>query len=138
MRYVDLAHAILAQGRLPEAAAAVARIETMQAPCDAEWVIKRHTARALLAAQSGDHEGGLPDARAAVAAADATGLIICRANAHRTLAELLWATGRTRDAATAAQTAVSLDEAKANVVAAAATRERFSALLGSDAGARAG
>jgi tetratricopeptide (TPR) repeat protein len=136
--YVDLAHAILAQGRLPEAADAVARIDTMPAPCDAEWVIKRHTARALLAAQSGDHEGGLQDARAAVAAADATGLIICRANAHRTLAELLWATDRPREAAAAAQAAVSLDEAKANVVAAAATRERFSALLGSDAGARAG
>jgi hypothetical protein len=131
--YVDLAHAILAQGRLAEAADAVARIETMRAPCDAEWVIKRHTARALLAAQAGDPERGLRDARAAVAAADATGLVICRANAHRTLAEVLWATGRTKQAATAARRAVSLDEAKANVVAAAATRQRFSALLGSRA-----
>jgi DNA-binding SARP family transcriptional activator len=133
--YVDLAHAILAQGRLAEAAEAVARIETMRAPCDAEWVIKRHTARALLTAQEGEPERGLEDARAAVAVADATGLVVCRANAHRTLAELLWATGRTEGAATAAQRAVSLDEAKANVVAAAATRERFSELLGSPAGA---
>ena len=60
---VDLAHAILAQGRLPEAADAVARIETAPAPCDAEWVIKRHTARALLAAQAGEPERGLEDAR---------------------------------------------------------------------------
>jgi hypothetical protein len=72
---------------------------------------------------------GLEDARAAVATADATGLIVCRANAHRTLAELLWATGRTQGAATAAQRALSLDEAKGNAVAAAATRERFSELL---------
>jgi hypothetical protein len=107
----------------------VTRIETMRATCDAEWVIKRHTARALLAAQAGDPERGLEDARAAVATADATGLIICRANAHRTLAELLWATGRTQGAASAAQRALSLDEAKGNAVAAAATRERFSELL---------
>jgi hypothetical protein len=107
----------------------VARIETMRAPCDAEWVIKRHTARALLAAQAGDPERGLEDARAAVATADATGLIICRANAHRTLAELLCATGRMQGAASAAQRTLSLDEAKGNAVAAAATRERFSELL---------
>jgi hypothetical protein len=128
--YVDLAHAILAQHRLAEAADAVARIETMSAPCDAEWVIKRHTARALLAAEAGEPERGLEDARAAVAAADSTGLVVCRANAHRTLADLLWATGHTEGAATAAQRALSLDEAKGNAVAAAATRERFSALLG--------
>jgi hypothetical protein len=128
--YVDLAHAILAQERLPEAAEAVARIETMSAPCDAEWVIKRHTARALLAAQVGDPERGLPDARAAVAVADATGLVICRANAHRTLAELLLASGRTDGAAVAAQLALSLDEAKGNAAAAATTRQRFAGLLG--------
>ena len=39
--YVDLALAILAQGRHPEATEAVARIETVPAPCDPEWVIKR-------------------------------------------------------------------------------------------------
>jgi hypothetical protein len=128
--YVDLAHAVLAQHRLPEAIEAVARIETLPAPCDAEWVIKRHTARALVAAQAGEHGRGLKDARAAVAAADATGLIVCRANAHRTLAELLWATGRTRAAAIAARRALALDDTKANAVAAATTRERFSRLLG--------
>ena len=110
---MDLAHAILAQGRLPEAADAVARIETAPAPCDVEWVIKRLTARALLAAQAGEPEGGLDDARAAVAASDATGLILCRANAHRALAELLWATGQTDAAALAARRALALDEAKA-------------------------
>ena len=70
--YADLAHAVLAQHRLPEAAEAVARLETLPAPCDAEWVIKRHTARALLAAEQGEPERGLADARAAVAVADET------------------------------------------------------------------
>ena len=128
---VDLAHAILAQDRVTDAAEAVARIETMPAPCDTEWVIKRHTARALLAAQAGEPERGLEDARAAVAAAEETSLIVCCANAHRTLAELLSATGRTHGAATAARRALALDEAKGNAVAAATTRQRFSLLLGS-------
>jgi DNA-binding SARP family transcriptional activator len=128
--YVDLAHAILAQGRVRDAAEAVARIDTLPAPCDAEWAIKRHTARALLAAREGDPERGLADARAAVAASDATGLLICRANAHRTLAELLLATDRPQAAAEAARRALALDEEKGNAVAAAGTRRHFAALLG--------
>ena len=101
--YADLAHAVLAQHRLPEAAEAVARLETLPAPCDAEWVIKRHTARALLAAEQGEPERGLADARAAVAVADETHLIVCRAGAHRTLAELLSATGQADEAGQAAR-----------------------------------
>ena len=64
-----------------------------------------------------------------MAVAEESGLIVCRANAYRTLAELLWATGRTQAAAEAAGRALALDEAKLNVVAAEATRRRFSALL---------
>jgi ATP/maltotriose-dependent transcriptional regulator MalT len=127
--YADIAHAVLAQGRLDEAAAAVARIETLPAPCDTEWSIKRHTARALLAARQGDPERGLADAHAAVAVGEATGLMICRANAHRTLAELLLACGRPEDAAASALRALALDEAKGNTVAAANTRGRFAGLL---------
>jgi Tetratricopeptide repeat len=56
-------------------------------------------------------------------------LILSRANAQRTLAELLWATGRTDEAVAAVRRALELDEAKANAVAAAATRTRFAALL---------
>ena len=131
---VDLAHAILAQGRLAEAAEAVAQIDTMPAPCDTEWVIKRHMARALSAARAGEPERGLEDARAAVAAADTTGLIVCRANAHRTLAEVLQAGGHPDEAATAARRALALDEAKGNTVAAAGTRRQIASLkLGSRA-----
>jgi DNA-binding SARP family transcriptional activator len=118
---IDLAHAILAQDRLADAAAAVAAIDARPAPCDAELVIKRHTARALLAARMGQPERGLDDARAAVAAADRTGLIITCAHAHRTHAELLAATGHTKDAAEAARRALTLYEAKGSMVATAAT-----------------
>jgi hypothetical protein len=88
-------------------------------------------ARALLAAEAGEHERGLEDARAAVAVADTTRLIICRADAHRTLADLLLVTGSRDAAASHARRALALDEAKANTAAATATRQRFSRLLGS-------
>jgi len=41
---VDLAHAIIAQGRDADAVAAVERIDTVPVPCDLEWVVKRHAA----------------------------------------------------------------------------------------------
>ena len=52
-----------------------------------------------------------------------------------TLAELLWATGCDEGAAAAVRRALALDEAKGKRRAAAATRQRFAALLGSPAGA---
>jgi hypothetical protein len=128
--YVDLAHAILAQHRLPEghrggrpdrdtAGALRCRV--------GDQASHRASARGGASGRARTWSEG---ARAAVAAADATGLIVCRANAHRTLAELLWATGRTHAAAIAARRALALDDTKANAVAAATTRERFSRLLG--------
>ena len=66
-------------------------------------MIKRHTARALLAAEAGEHE--------------------------RTLADLLWTTGRMDEAATHARRALALDEAKLNTAAAKITRQHFSRLL---------
>jgi len=128
--HVEVVHAVLAQEGRPDAADFVAQIDALAAPCDVEWVIKRHTARALLAMQEGEPERGLADARAAVAAAEPTRLILCRANAHRTLAELLWATGRDAEAAAAARRALELDEAKGNTVSADGTRRRFAPLLG--------
>ena len=88
-------------------------------------MIKRHTARALLAEAAGEHQRGLSEARAAVAAAEQTGRVICCANAHRALAKLLSATGRELDAATAARRALALDEAKGNLVGVAETRRHF-------------
>jgi len=129
--YVDLAHAILAQGRHADAAEAVERIETLPAPCDRHWVIKRHSARALVAVQNGNLERGLEEARAAVAAAEGTGMIVFCANAYRTLAEVLLAASRSEEASAAAGRALALDQAKANTVAAAATRRRLASLRAS-------
>jgi len=112
---IDLALAILAQGRHADAAEVAERVEAVPAPCDRQWVIKRHTVRALVASQRGDHDEGLQEARAAVAAAEGTGMVVFCANAYRTLAEVLLAAGR----------AIALDQAKGNAVAAAATRRRF-------------
>ena len=128
--YGDLALAILAQHRLADAAEAVARMETLPAPCDSEWLIKRHMARALLAAEEGEPARGLADARAAVAVADTTTLIVCAADAHRALADLLLATGSGEAAASHARRALALDEAKANRAAATATKQRFARVLG--------
>jgi hypothetical protein len=92
-------------------------------------MIKRHTARALIAMRAGAAEAGLVDAQAAAAAAERTTLALCRAHAQRTLAELLWATGRDEEAAAAVRRALALDEAKGNTASADASRARFAALL---------
>jgi DNA-binding SARP family transcriptional activator/tetratricopeptide (TPR) repeat protein len=125
---VELAHAILAQDRPAEAAAAVARIDTVPAPCDPQWRIKRHAARALEAAGRSDHDHALQEAQAAVRVADQPELIVLAADAERTLAEVLRSAGREADATAAAARALVLDEAKGNSAAAAATRRRFAAL----------
>ncbi|MEN3281189.1 MAG: hypothetical protein V7607_2329 [Solirubrobacteraceae bacterium] len=125
----DLAHALLAQDRLADAAAAIAELDARPVPCDAEWVIRRHIARALLAARTGEPEPGLADARSAVAAAERTGLIVARAHALCTQAEVLAATGDASAAADALRRAVSLYEAKGNAVTIAATRAQLTELL---------
>jgi DNA-binding SARP family transcriptional activator len=125
----DLTHTLLAQGHLAEAAAVVAEMDARPIACDAEWSIQRHVARAVLAARMGEHERGLDDADAAIAWAERTGLIVIRANAHRTRAELLAATGRERDAAQDVRRALKLYDAKGYAVAAAATRAQFTGLL---------
>jgi hypothetical protein len=125
---MDLTHALLAQDRLADAAAAIAELDARPIPCDVEWVIRRHMARALLAARTGEPERGVQDARAAIAAAQRTSLIVARADALRTQAELLTATGHTSAAADALRRALSLYEAKAHTVAIASTRAQLAQL----------
>ena len=116
---VDLAHALLRQGVWRDAAAAVAEIDALPAPSDAEWVVKRLSARALLAAHRGALDEALDDARAAASAADVTKLLTFRADAHRTLAEVLALAGDGPAAEAAGREAVRLYEAKGNAAAAA-------------------
>ena len=127
---VDLAHVVLAQDRVDEAEAIVGRIETVPAPADMEWLIKRHAARGKLAARQGRPEAGVEDALRAVELADTTDLLFFRANAHGDLAEVLLAAGRRDEARRAAETSLRLHEAKQNAASAGEMR-RFLAALGS-------
>ena len=61
---VDRAHAVLAQNHRGAAAEAVARIDDVPAPCDMEWLVKRHAARGKLAAIDGNPDQALREARA--------------------------------------------------------------------------
>ncbi len=119
---VDYAHAILAQDRLDEAAAAVEAIDTVPAPSDMEWLIKRHTARAKLAARRNEAELGLTEARQAVELGDQTDFIVFRADAYRVLAHALLKAGRPHEAEEAAERSLALCEAKENVAAASRVR----------------
>jgi hypothetical protein len=119
----DLAHVVIAQGRLDEAAAIVRRIDTVPAPSDLEWLIKRHAARGKLAARQGHAENGVADARRAVELADTTDLLVFRADAYRDLAEVLLAVDRPGEAESAAATALELHEAKMNIAGASNARQ---------------
>jgi hypothetical protein len=125
----DLVHALLAQDRVADAVATLAELDARPIPCDAEWVIRRHIARALVAARSGDPERGMDHARAGVAVADRTGFMVFRADAHSTHGELLAATGDMKAAARALSRALALHEAKGNALGAAATRAQLARLL---------
>jgi tetratricopeptide (TPR) repeat protein len=119
---VDLALTLLAQAAGPEAQAAVRAIDAIPAPADAEWVLKRHRARALLAASTDDLDHAMREGRAATAAAAGTNLIGFRGDAHRTLAEVLVLAGDDDGAAGAAEEALRLYEAKENAASAAHAR----------------
>ena len=116
---VDRAHAVLAQGDVARAAAAVARIETVPAPNDTEWRIKRAAARGRLAALEGDEAVALAEAEAATTIADGTEMLTFRADAYRDLAGVAVRFGRRPDAERAARTALALYAAKENVAGAA-------------------
>ncbi len=127
---VDLAQTIIAQGRDADALAVIAQIDAVPAPCDLEWSIKRHIARARVAARAGDHVAALAEAEAAVATAEPTTLLLVKADAQRALAEAHRAAGAAGDAAAALRQALALDVRKGNLVAAAATRRLLAELPG--------
>ena len=124
---VDLALAILAQHRDEDATRVLYQVELHRSPNDAEWLIKRHMARGRLAARRGRLSEGLVDARRAVELADATEMLVFRADAWSALAGALELAGRRADAAHAARQAIALCNAKGNVAGARA-REVHAAL----------
>ena len=120
---VDLANALIFRGQVEQAAAAVDAIDEIPAPNDPEWVIKRHTARALVAAHTGAFETAVSEADAATAAADATGMLLFRADAHHARAKTLRMAGNDSAAADAAREAIRLHHQKGNVATAAVISE---------------
>jgi class 3 adenylate cyclase/tetratricopeptide (TPR) repeat protein len=129
---VDQAHAVLAQDRLDDAITAVDAVETVPAPSDMEWTIKRHAARGKLAARRGETERSVTEARRAVELAEPTDLVVFLADAYEAFAEVLLLAGRPSEAASAAETALVLCEAKENVAAASHARRLLDA-IGADA-----
>ena len=123
---VDLAHALIAQGR--DASEAVERIEAAPAPCDLEWVVKRHTARAWVAARAGAMGRALEEARAAVATAEPSALILVTADAFSMLARVLALAGDAEASEAAAERAIALYAGKGNDVAAEAARRQLLAV----------
>jgi hypothetical protein len=115
---VDRAHVILAGADSEEERrAAVARIDELPAPNDAEWRIKRHAARGKLSASVLDATTALNEARAAVELAERTEMFLFRADAWRDLAEVAARVGTTDEAEQARSIAFQLYGMKGNVAA---------------------
>ena len=110
MLNVEAAVALIEQGL--DATAAVARVEAVPAPCDLEWVVKRHRVRAGLAARRDDAATAVAEARAAVAAAEGGSLLLATAAAFDDLATALRLAGDPAAAAAAAERAAALHAAK--------------------------
>jgi hypothetical protein len=112
---VDLAHAVIAGGRLQDAALAVAEIDTVPAPRDTEWLVRRLTAHSLLASLSANHDAAIRQASDAVARADGTQFLLLRGHAHWTRALALHHAGRRDQAVGARETARALAMAKGDL-----------------------
>jgi hypothetical protein len=124
---VDLAHVVIAKGRQQDAARAVADIETVPAPRDTEWLVRRLTALSSFASLTSDHEEAVRLASDAVALVDGTQFLPLRSHAHWTRALALYHAGRPDQAVRARETARALALAKGDL-AFAASLDPFPAL----------
>ena len=109
---VNLAAAIVAQGRPADAAAAAKHADGLPSPSDRTWVVKRHVARAGVASAEDRHDDAAAEARAAVAAGAGTGLLLYAAESWYALAAALAAAGAADDAAAAREQAGAVDAEK--------------------------
>jgi DNA-binding SARP family transcriptional activator len=116
---VDLAHVVIAGGRRPDAARAIAEIDTVPAPHDTEWLVRRLTAHSLFASLSADHEVAVSAASDAAARVDGTQFLPLRSHAHWTRARALYCAGRRDEAVRARETARALALAKGDLAFAA-------------------
>jgi hypothetical protein len=112
---VDLAHVVVAAGRRQDAARAVAEIDTVPAPRDTEWLVRRLTARSLLASLSANHEAAVRQASDAAAWVDGTQFLPLRSHVHWTRALALHHAGHRDQAVRAQETARALALAKGDL-----------------------
>ena len=112
---VDLAHVVVAGGRQHDAAQAIAEIDTVPAPHDTEWLVRRLTANSLFASLSANHEAAVREASDAAARADGTQFLPLRSHAHWTRALALYHAGHPDQAVRARETARSLAMAKGDL-----------------------
>jgi DNA-binding SARP family transcriptional activator len=111
----DLAHVLIAAGRLPDAAQAIADIDAVPAPRDTEWLVRRLTALSSFASLTADHQTAIRHASDAVARVDGTQFLTLRSHAHDTRALALYRAGHLAEAVTARQTARALARAKGDL-----------------------
>jgi hypothetical protein len=112
---VDLAHVVIATGRQQEAARAIAEIDTVPAPHDTEWRVRRMTAHSLFASLSENHEAAVRQASDAAARVDGTQFLPLRGHAHWTRALALYRAGHLDRAVRAQETARALAQAKGDL-----------------------
>ena len=112
---VDLAHVVIAGSRQHDAARAIAEIDTVPAPYDSEWLVRRLTAHALFASLTANHETAVREASDAAARADGTQFLPLRSHAHWTWALALYHAGHPDQAVRARETARALALAKGDL-----------------------
>jgi tetratricopeptide (TPR) repeat protein len=131
-----LADALLAQGRIEEAADAAADALALTQADDATTLGTARWVEAQIAALRGDFAGAIATAREAVALLERTDYVVQRSDALVALARVCEAAGESGRAVEAARSALDLYERKGHLVGAAATRamlDAFGAAASADA-----
>jgi tetratricopeptide (TPR) repeat protein len=122
-----LADALLAQGRIEEAADAAADALALTQADDATTLGTARWVEAQIAALRGDFAGAIATARDAVALLERTDYVVQLSDALVALARVCEAAGESGRAVEAARSALDLYERKGHLVGAAATRAMLDA-----------
>jgi class 3 adenylate cyclase len=122
------ARALYALDRLDEADAWAGRAAELGSSDDAQIGMVWRRIRAKVCARRGEHAEAERLAREAVAICDRTEMLDAQGDVYADLGEVLSLAGRVEEAAEALEQALGRYERKGNVVMAARTRERLSAL----------
>jgi tetratricopeptide (TPR) repeat protein len=123
-----LADAVLEQGRADEALQLVEEARELAGATGADFstLVAVQALRARIASARGEHTEAVLFARDAVTLVGSTDFVIARADARRTLGEVLLAAGSFDDAAAALREALGLYRRKGSTALVARTRELLS------------